>query len=203
MNWDLAFCEVCWIPFSDFREVENISTNRRPGGYFVIRISLKNTNLVEDIASCLGFLNSVKQFQRRSRKCLRQLEARVAILFFGSAEVLLPVKLIKIPFSVWRGEVDVLSNQRPEWQSFFRSAQKLKLGRGRWDLASCQVSLNSVQRFQRRSRKYCSQSEAGAAIFTSRSKLLPGGGPQFSKGTATPMAHIDPVFSLRLWRIWG
>ena len=22
-------------------------------------------------------------------------------------------------------------------------------------------------------------------------------------GTATPTAHIDPVFSLRFWRIWG
>ena len=29
---------------------------------------------------------------------------------------------------------------------FFRSAQKQKLGRGRGDLASCQVSLNSVER---------------------------------------------------------
>ena len=28
-----------------------------------------------------------------------------------------------------------------------------KLGSGRWDLASCQVSLNSIQRFQRRSQK--------------------------------------------------
>ena len=39
-----------------------------------------------------------------------------------------------------------------------------KLGRGRWDLASCQVLLNSVGRFQRRSRKCLSQSEAMAAI---------------------------------------
>ena len=50
---------------------------------------------------------------------------------------------------------------------FFRSAQKHKLGRGRWDLSSCQVSLNSVQRFQRRSRKCLSQSEARAAILFS------------------------------------
>ena len=55
--------------------------------------------------------------------------------------------------------------------------EKHKLGRRCWDLAycqicwilfsgSCQVSLNSVQRFQRRSRihVYLSQSEAGAAI---------------------------------------
>ena len=38
-----------------------------------------------------------------------------------------------------------------------------KRGRGRWDLASCQVSLNSVKRFKR-SRKCISQSEARAAI---------------------------------------
>ena len=42
--------------------------------------------------------------------------------------------------------------------------EKHKLGRGPWDLASCQVLLNSVQRFQRRSKKSLSQSEARAAI---------------------------------------
>ena len=47
--------------------------------------------------------------------------------------------------------------------------EKHKLGRGRCDLASCQVSLNSVQRFQRRSRKCLSQSEARAAILFFRS----------------------------------
>ena len=48
---------------------------------------------------------------------------------------------------------------------FFRSAQKnSNLVEGRWDLASCQVSLNSIQRFQRRSRKCLSQSEARVAI---------------------------------------
>ena len=46
---------------------------------------------------------------------------------------------------------------------------KHKLGRGHWDLASCEVSLNSVQRFQRRSRKCLSQSEARAAILFFRS----------------------------------
>ena len=47
--------------------------------------------------------------------------------------------------------------------------EKYKLGRGCWDLASCQVSLNSVQWFQRRSRKCLSQSEARAAILFLRS----------------------------------
>ena len=53
----------------------------------------------------------------------------------------------------------------PGRPSFFSDRpEKHKLGRGRWDLASCQVSLNSVQRFQRRSRKCLSQSEASLAI---------------------------------------
>ena len=43
----------------------------------------------------------------------------------------------------------------------FPMALKNKLGRGRWDLVSCHVSLNSVQLFLRRSRKCSRQSEAG------------------------------------------
>ena len=81
-------------------------------------------------------------------------------------EILLPVKFRWIPFSSFRGEVENISaNQRPGRPSCFSERpEKHKLGRGRWDLASCQVSLNSVQWFQRRSRKCLSQSEARAAI---------------------------------------
>ena len=50
---------------------------------------------------------------------------------------------------------------------FSHPPEKNKLGRGRWDLASCQVSLNSIQRFQMRSRKCLSQSKTGAAILFS------------------------------------
>ena len=82
-------------------------------------------------------------------------------------EILLPVKFRWITFSSFRGKVEnVSANQRPGRPSCFsHQPEKHKLGRGRWDLASCQVSLNSVQRFQRRSRKCLSQSEARAAIF--------------------------------------
>ena len=81
-------------------------------------------------------------------------------------EILLPVKFRWIPFSGFRGEVkNVSANQRPGRPSCFSDRpEKHKLGRGCWDLASCQVLLNSVQRFQRRSRKCLSQSEARAAI---------------------------------------
>ena len=86
-------------------------------------------------------------------------------------EILLPVKFRWIPFSGFSGEVEnVSANQRPGRPSCFSDRpEKHKLGRGRWDLAYCQVSLNSVQRFQRRSQKCLSKSEARAAILFFRS----------------------------------
>ena len=85
-------------------------------------------------------------------------------------EFLLPVKFCWIPFSGFREVKTVSANQRPVRPSCFPiGPKKHKLGRGRWDLASCQVSLNSVQRFQRRSRKCLSQSETRAAILFFRS----------------------------------
>ena len=73
----------------------------------------------------------------------------------GGVEILLPVKFRWILFSGFRGEVEnVSANQRPGRPFCFSDRpEKHKLGRGLWDLASYQVSLNSVQRFQRRSRK--------------------------------------------------
>ena len=105
------------------------------GGNFCLLISLKNTNLVEDV------------------------------------EILLPVKFRWIPFNGFREEVEnVPANQRPGRPSCFSNQpKKHKLGRGHWDLASCQVLLNSIQRFHRRSRKCLSQSEAWAAILFFRS----------------------------------
>ena len=86
-------------------------------------------------------------------------------------EILLTVKFRWIPFSSFRGEVEnVSANQRPGRPSCFSDRpEKHKLGRGRWDLASCKVLLNSVQWFQRRSPKLLSQSEARAAILFFRS----------------------------------
>ena len=67
----------------------------------------------------------------------------------------------------FRFKLDFLANQKP-WLPFW-SPEKRKLGRGHWPLASSQVSLNSVQRFQRIFRKCLSQSEARAAILFFRS----------------------------------
>ena len=86
-------------------------------------------------------------------------------------EIFLPIKCRWIPLSGFRGEVEnVSANQRPgQPYCFSDRPEKHKLGRGHWDLASCQVSLNSIQQFQRRSRKCLSQSEARAAILFFRS----------------------------------
>ena len=77
-------------------------------------------------------------------------------------EILLPVKFRWILFSGFREEVEnVSANQRPGRPSCFSDRpEKHKLGWGRLDLDSCQVLLNSIQQFQRRSPKYLIQSEA-------------------------------------------
>ena len=73
------------------------------------------------------------------------------------AEILLPVKFRWIPFSGFREVEKVSAKQRPGRPScFIRSARKTHLGRGRWDLSSCQIPWNSIQR---RSRKCFSKSE--------------------------------------------
>ena len=61
-------------------------------------------------------------------------------------EILLPVKFRWIRFNGFRGEVEnVSANQRPGRPSCFSDRpEKHKLGRGHWDHASCQVSLNSI-----------------------------------------------------------
>ena len=86
-------------------------------------------------------------------------------------EILLPVKFCWILFSGFRRKVENASaNHRPGRRICFSDPpEKHKLGRGRWDLASYQVSMNSFQRCQRRSRKCLSPSEARAAILFFRS----------------------------------
>ena len=74
-----------------------------------------------------------------------------------NVEISLPVKFRCIPFSGFRDREEVenvSANQRPGWPYLISDRlEKHKLGRRRWDLASCQVSLYSVQRFQKRNRK--------------------------------------------------
>ena len=170
-----------WILFIDFRkEVENVSANQKPGWPSCFSDRREKHKLGRgrwEFASWQVSLNSVQRLQRRSRKCLSQSEARAAILFLRLAPITqtwyktlrscFPVKFRWISFSGFREEVkNVSANQGPGRPSCFSDRpEKHKLGKGRWDLASGQVSLNSVHRFQRRSRKNLSQSEARAAIF--------------------------------------
>ena len=121
-----------------------------------------------------------QRFQRRSWKCLSQSDARAAILFFRSAR-----KTQTWPRMLWScflsSFIEFHSGEKSKMSQpirgrgghlfkFFPIGQKkTKLGRGHWDLASCRVSLNSVQRFHRRGRKCPSQSEVRAAILFFRS----------------------------------
>ena len=74
-------------------------------------------------------------------------------------ENLLSVKFCWIPFSGFVGEVEnVSANQRTGWLSCFSDQpEKRKPDRGCWDLASCQVLLNSIQQFQREKLKMSQQ----------------------------------------------
>ena len=177
--------KFCWIPFSGFREeVENVSVYQRLGRPSCFSDQPEKHELgrgLWDLASCQVSLNSVQQFHQTSRKCLSQSEARAAILFFSISpkntnlvediEILLPVKFVEFHSAISEKKLKMYQPIRGQdgHLFFWPAIKKHKHGRGRWDLASCQVSLNSVHWFQRRSRKCLSQSEVGAAILFFRS----------------------------------
>ena len=141
--------KFCWIPFGGIRgEVENVSANQRPGRPSCFSDRPEKHKLGRgrwDLASCQVSLNSNQRFQRRSRKCEKlttddgQTDGRT-----DDGQCVITIVHLRL---------------RPK---------KHKLARGHWDLASCQVSLNSVRRYQR-SWKCLSQSEARAAILFFRS----------------------------------
>ena len=129
-----------------------------------------------DLASSQVSMNSIQRFTRIKSKMSRLIRGKGGHLVFligqkntnlaEDIEILLPVKFRWIPFSGFRGEVkNVSANRRPGRPPCFSDrSEKHKIGKGCRDLASCKVPLNSVQGFQRISRKCLSQSEARAAI---------------------------------------
>ena len=157
---------------------------RGQGGYLVFLISLKNTNLVEDVeillpvkfswilfSSFRGKVENVSANQRPGRPFCFSNPPEKHYLVEG-VEILLSIKFRQITFSGFRREVEnVSANQRPgrPFCFFPDLPEKHKCGRRHWELAYCQVSLNSVQRFLQRSRKCLSQSEARTAILFYRS----------------------------------
>ena len=135
---------------------------------FFFRIGPKSTNLVEDVdillptkirwilfSSVRTKAENVSANQRPGRQsCFPDQPEKQKKLVDG-VEILLPVNVHWIPFSGFMGEVENVSvNQVPGRQSCFQDRpEKRKLDWRLYDLTSCQVSLNSVQRFQRKSRK--------------------------------------------------
>ena len=151
---------------------------RGQGGHLVFPIGQKNTNLVEEVEILLSLkfywilfssfreeVENVSANQRPGPPSYFPIGQKNTNLV-EDVGILLPVKFCWIPFSGFRKEVENASaKQRPGQPSCFSDrSEKHKLGRGCWDLVSCQVSLNSVQQFQRGSRKCLSQSEAREAI---------------------------------------
>ena len=136
--------------------------------HLVFPISSKNTNLVEDFEVLLpvkfrwiqfsAFREEVENVSANQRSggpsCFSIWPKKYK--FGEDFEILLPVKFPWILFSCFREEVEnVSANQRPGRPSCFSyQPEKHKPGRGCWDLASCQVSLNSVTWFQRRSQMW-------------------------------------------------
>ena len=112
------------IPFSGSRgEVENVSVNQKPGGHPDFPIDPKKTNFIED------------------------------------TEILLPVKFRWNLWSSFKDEVvefrSAVSEENSKMSQPIKGKgghfvfpigqkKKQKIGRGHWDFASCQVSLNSV-----------------------------------------------------------
>ena len=89
---------------------------------------------------------------------------RLILWLVEGIEILLPIKFLEFGSAVSEEKSKMSWPIRDQGGLFVfligPKNEKHKLGRGRLDLASCQVSLNSIQWFQRRSRKCLSQSEA-------------------------------------------
>ena len=127
------------------------------GGHFVFPIHLKNTNLVEGVEILLpikfrwipfsgfrGEVENVSANQRPGRPfCFFPIGLKNTNVVEG-IESLLPVKFCWIPFSSFFRDVEnVSANQRPGRPFCFSDRpEKHKLGRGHWELACYQVSLN-------------------------------------------------------------
>ena len=172
-HWDLASCQVSLNSVQLFqRRSRKWLSQSDPSTTILFFPSARKTQtwyrtLISCFLSSLVELSSVVSAEKS--KMSRPIRGQEGHLVFPigpkntnlveEIEILLPVKFRWIQFSSFREVENVSANQRPGRPSSFSDRpEKHKLGRGHWYLASCQVSLNSVQRFQRRRRKYFSQS---------------------------------------------
>ena len=144
------------------------------GGQLGFLIGPKYTNLVEDIEVLVPFMFRCipfSDFRDKNEKYLSQLEARAAILDFGSARKTQTGKrtlrsrflssFVCNPFSSfrdWEEVENVSANQRPGRPYLISDRhEKHKLSRQRWYIPSCPVSLYSVKRFQKKKSKMSQQ----------------------------------------------
>ena len=178
--WDLASYQVSLMSVQRFQRKSRtcLGQSEARAAILFFRSARKTQTWQMALRSC--FLSSFVEFcsavSEEKSKMSQPIKGHGGHLVFPirpkntnlvkGVEILLPVKYRRIPFSGFRGEVEnVSANQRPGRPSCFSDqSEKHKLGRGLWDLASYQVSLNSFQRFERKSRKCLGQSEARAAI---------------------------------------
>ena len=183
--WNLTPCQVSLNSVQLFqrRSRKCLSQSEAGSAILFLPIGPKNTNLVRGVEILLpvkfqwiqfsrfrGEVANVSDNQRLGRSsCFSDWPENINLV--KGVEILLPVMFYWIPFSGFREKVEnILANQRLGRPSCFSDwPEKPKLGSRRCDLASCQVSLNSAQPFQRRSRKCLSQSEARPAILFFRS----------------------------------
>ena len=124
------------------------------GGYL---IGLKNTIYRVDwiLASCTISLSSSQRFHKWRRKWISQSDAKVVILVLWSPKHKLGRGYDHASYRVSLSSVQPLHRRRRKslsqepWptSSFSDQLKNHELGRGRSVLATCQVSLNSVQRF--------------------------------------------------------
>ena len=146
-----------WIPFGSFRgDVENVSANRRPGKPSCFFRSVRKTQTWQRTLRSCSLSSFVEFCSEEKSKMFHPTRGQGGHLVFPigpkntnlveDVELLLPVKFRWIPVSAFKGEVEnVSANQRPERPSCFPDrSEKHKLGKEHWDLASGQVSLNSV-----------------------------------------------------------
>ena len=145
----------------------------------VFPIVLKNTNLVKDFEIFLpvkfrwmpfsGFSEFKHVSASQSPEWPSFSRSGKNTNFVEYIKILLLVKFRWIRFIGFRGEVVYVSANKRPGRPYFDRPEKHKFCSGYLDLAFCQVSLNSVQRFSMRCRKCLSQSETSAAILFFRS----------------------------------
>ena len=186
LSRDLAFCQVSLKTVQRFSEEKsNMSQpiwGRTAVSFFRSPEKHKIGRRRWDLASCQVLFNSVQKFQRRSRRCLSQSEAKRPSLFSDrpkntklveDVEILLPVKFCLIPFRSFRGEVeDVSANQRPCQPFFYRPKQQKKKNNSQTTLVEdieILLPVEFLKWFQRRGRKCLCQSQVGGGHIVFRS----------------------------------